>query len=126
MTKEQIYLIVGAVFFILSFILSVMALCSGGKTHPGATTPSKLPPPPPKEFVGPWYLIIRSSIDTPATYIKADIIEHLSYDYDGNVWIIFNTGEKKHYADVYEFEMIPIKHVGDFCWQIKEEASKEE
>ena len=117
MTNEQIYLIAGYVLFLLTLILGIIGSQCSGKSHRGATEPSPLPPPPERLFVGPWYLKVQGSIETAPTYINADIIHHIDYDYEGNLWLTLSNGEHKRYASVYEFDMVPIKSVCDYCWQ---------
>lgn len=62
------------------------------------------------------FLRISFTLKSPCEYIRADKIEFISHDLDGNLTLKIADYGVKTYTDVYQFKMIPARDVVDYCW----------
>lgn len=62
------------------------------------------------------FLRIRFVDKSPCDYIRADKIEFISHDLDGNLTLKISDYGVKTYTGVYQFKIIPASVVEDYCW----------
>lgn len=62
------------------------------------------------------FLCIRFAHKSPCEYIRADKIDFISHDLDGNLTLKIADYGVKTYTDVHQFKMIPVCDVVDYCW----------